>query len=750
MGNFLEKLAISVYRYRREIIFLWAAIFIAGVLWASRTHSILEATGFEDPNAEAVKVQENLRDNFRAIPEATYLVVVASDQYRINDFEFRKQLKSIVNILQKDNHIDQIFYHNEKSAGRFASSDQKASYIVATGKDLPKKELVNYTPDLRAAVHDAAAQENFTIKVGGQAPFEYDFASATQKDLRTAETRTLPFVVLLLFIIFGSVVAGFLPVLVGVMSVVISFALLYFIGHLLPLSLFIENTVTLIGLGIAIDYALLITNRFRKELNDGFSVRESLAVTTRRAGEAVVFSGATSFLGFAVLASFNFDILRSIGIGGMTVVVVSVIVSVTLLPALLAVLGPNIERWKFFQVSFLSREGSDFWKNFTGRIMSRPFAFFAVSIVFLLLLASPALDLKRHFYVGDAFPSGIESKQAIDLIREHFAEGETSPVQIIIETSRGSFRDPEVLNEVWIVTRELQKDERLGEVRSLAALVPEMSRTDFTNFFGNELDLQDPRLAEAERFFVSSNRKSALIEAVPLVNSRSADFRDLIGDLRQNIVCRDCGVITTTVGGGGAIAWDSDSSLYGAFLKAIIVIFIFSYLLLFFLFRSVVLPLKTIFMNLLSVLAAYGALVAVFQYGWGDGLLNFTSLESVTSLVPVILFLIVFGISMDYEIFLLSRVKEIYEKTGDNDLAVAEGMRKTANVITGAALIMVVVFGSLAQSSIISSKEIGIGLAAAILIDATIVRLILVPSAMKLLGEWNWWPGKRKVLGVRF
>lgn len=742
MGNFLENLVTSVYRYRREIIFLWAAIFIAALLWATRTHGILEATGFEDPEAEAVRVQENLRENFRAVPEATYLIVVASDEHQINNFEFREQLKNIVNVLKKDNHIDQVFYHNEKSAGRFASSDQKASYIIATGKDLPKKELVNHAPDIRSAVH-RAARDGFDLKVGGQAPFEYDFASATQKDLRTAETRTLPLVILLLFVIFGGIMAGFLPMAVGVASVVISFALLYFVGHLLPLSLFIENTVTLIGLGIAIDYALLMTNRFRKELSDGFSVRQSLAVTMRRAGEAVVFSGAVSFLGFAVLASFNFDILRSIGIGGMTIVVVSVIISITLLPALLAVLGTNVERWKFFQVSFLSREGSDFWKNFTGRIMARPFAFFAVGIVFLLLLASPALGLKRHFYVGDAFPSGIESKQAIDLIREHFAEGETSPVQIIIETSRGSFRDPEVLNEVWIVTRELQKDERLGEVRSLAALVPEMSRTDFANFFGENRDLKNPRLAEAGRFFVGADEKSALIEAVPLVNSRSADFRDLIEDLRNNVVCRDCKPITTLVGGGGAIARDSDASLYRNFYKAIAVIFIFSYLLLFFLFRSVVLPLKAIFMNLLSVLAAFGVLVAVFQYGWGSGLLNFTSLESVTSLVPVILFLIIFGISMDYEIFLLSRVKEIYEKTGDNDLAVAEGMRKTANVITGAALIMVMVFGSLAQSSIISSKEIGIGLAAAILIDTTIVRLILVPSAMKLLGKWNWWPGDK-------
>jgi len=461
----------------------------------------------------------------------------------------------------------------------------------------------------------------------------------------------------------------------------------------------------MLGIGVAVDYSLFILARYKEEIAAGASEDEARRSAMRTSGLAVAFSGVTVIIALAGLFLIDSKTMHSMAIGAIVVVAVAIIGAITLLPALIKTLGHRAyEPGKVIgkvtaKLSRKPREGVDpFWTRWTNRLMNRPVLYATCATVFMLILAIPALSLKWGTGATNQLPANFETAQGIQLAAKAAGPGAGGPVQVVLDFGNGAVNQQAV--DAFAADAA-----KVGNVASVAKPV------------------------------ISSNGHLALIE----VTSKSGPESDPTFAIVEQLRTKDVPGATVNVGGAAAQDHDFTDLISGSLWKVLLFVLIFSYLVLLVVMRSVLLPLKAVIMNLLSVGAAYGVLVAVFQYGWIDGLINFDHLGYVNSLTPPLVLAIVFGLSMDYEVFLLSRIKERYNETGDNREAVAHGLQDSAKTISSAAIIMVLVFLIFAAAGLPQVKEIGVGLATAIFLDATVVRLILVPSTMELMGKWNWW-----------
>ncbi|MEK7817480.1 MAG: MMPL family transporter, partial [Actinomycetota bacterium] len=571
----------------------------------------------------------------------------------------------------------------------------------------------------------------------------------SEEDLQNAEKYSMPIVFIVLTFVFGSLVAVALPLVLGIASVSVALALLFFLGQRLSLSVFILNMVTMVGLGLGIDYSLFMVNRFREEAASRETVSEAVAATMATAGKAVTFSGVAVMVGLAMMIPFTIVFLRSMGIGGMLVAALSVLVAVTLLPALLSILGRRVNSLRVIPRKYLLAGGGRFWRYFSRLVMRRPVAFLAVSAAAMVLLAWQVTGMTAGVPGVDDLSAASDSRKGIELFNEKWGQGEASPLNVVLETdSPYAVWETGFREGVKELKQRLEADNRVARVDAVSDLeVP----AGFTSVLKDPLLLEgfareNPRTANmaAATVNLKGGSTTTVLKVVPAITPRSPAVMELVRELRADILpgIERLSGARAMVGGGPAEAVDFTDSLKQSFPWLVAVVLLITYGVLLLLFRSVVLPLKAIFMNLLSVAAAYGALVVIFQHGWGAGILGFTKPEGIIPFVPVILFSTLFGLSMDYEVFLLSRMREEYEAERDNERAVTLGLEKTGRIITTAALIMIAVFGSFSFAESIVIKEIGVGLAVSILLDATIVRVIIVPATMKLLGDWNWWlPG---------
>jgi uncharacterized membrane protein YdfJ with MMPL/SSD domain len=459
---------------------------------------------------------------------------------------------------------------------------------------------------------------------------------------------------------------------------------------------FVTNMASMIGIGVAVDYSLFLLSRYREEVHRGVDRPEALDAAMRTSGATVVFSGATVLVSMAGLFLLNSTVMRSLAIGAMVVVAIAVLGAVTLLPALIAVLGRRADQpGRIASVSgTLARRFSKpgFWERWTARVMRKPALSATLAAAFMLVLAIPALSLDYGNGALRMFPADHETRRGAELAAQVAGPGAASPVLIVADDAPDQY-------------------------------VEQLSRT--------------PGVAQVLDPQPSEDGRAVLIRVVLDTDPESPEALALVDRLREEA---PPGV---EIGGATAQAQDLNELISGGIWKVFLFVMVCSYLVLLVVLRSVLLPLKAVLMNLLSVAAAYGVLVAVFQYGWLDGITGYDSLGYINTVTPPLLLAIVFGLSMDYEVFLLSRIRERYLATGDNRRAVAEGLQASAKVITSAALIMVVVFGTFALTGVPQIKEIGVGLAVAIALDATVVRLVLVPAAMELMGDWNWWLPRR-------
>ena len=584
-------------------------------------------------------------------------------------------------------------------------------------------------PEIRKRVNQTPFDDSLEVFVTGEAAIFYDMNVTSEQDLQRAEAVALPVLLVVLVIVFGSLIAAGLPVIIGAFSIIITLACVFVLAQSMSISIFVLNISSLLGLGVAVDYALLMITRMREELETR-DVVDALGVTVSTAGKAIVFSSLTSILGLSALLLFDLSMLQSLGIGGVLVISISMVMALTLLPAILSVVGHKIDSLRVLPKRKLT---GGYWYALSRWVMRHPIAVFVPLVILLVLLGTPFLRVKLGVPWVNILPVSAESRAGWDLLSSSIGEGQTSPILMVYQ-SPTSIYSAENLAALRDTTDRLDGDSRVTSVDSIARFETPINATEYSHLLSSGNGHPDQRIRKIIEQL--SSESAALIRIYTTGSPVSDEVASLVQELRDTPTAGD---MSLYVSGSAADMIDTIDSIYSDFPLAILYIFGSTYVLLFLLFRSVLLPLKAVLMNALSITASYGALVLIFQDGNLQNVLSFTSSGIIEATAPIVLFCVIFGLSMDYEVFLWSRVKELYDKSQDNTQSVSEGLERTGSIITSAALLMVIVCGSFAFADIVIVKLLGVGLGIAIAIDASIVRALIVPALMRLMGRLNWW-----------
>jgi uncharacterized membrane protein YdfJ with MMPL/SSD domain len=710
MREAMSSLAGFLGRRRRWVVAGWVLIVLLALPFASKQTDHLTGGGFDVPGSQSMKVSESLEDEFGDRADGIGVVLKAAP-----GASAAERSAAVARLRDEVATLDDVTL--PPTAARLARRQLQGTDVVLVPlrSSLSSDELIDPAATLREGLDPGTANAGVTPYLVGQPTIWAGMQEISKEDLAKAEGTGFPIVAIILLVVFGSLAAAALPLALGFVSVLVTGALIYFISLQMETSVFVTNMASMIGIGVAVDYSLFILARYREERESGHEPGEARALSLSTSGLAVAFSGTAVIISLAGLWMVDNQALRSMALGAMTVVAVSILTATTLLPALIAMLGDRVlpggivgRVERFFQRRFHPRKSSAqvateknrFWRAWTVRVMARPWAAVIGVSAVLLFLASPLLSLETGTEAIAQFPKDSDVRVGTEIASEQL-NGGTDPVQIV-----ASF-DGSV------------------DKAAVVAFAREIAGTDGISAVGRPVYAGD----------------AVLIQATPSAPSESDAAVALVGRLRDTVVPASALAQQAEVSVGGETARGDDvrHQVSGSMWKIILFVLSLSFLVLMVMLRSLILPLKAVLMNLLSIGAAFGVLVAIFQWGWLDGFLGFESQGALDTINIPLIFAIVFGLSMDYEVFLMSRIRERYMVHGENERAVAEGLSTSARTISSAALIMTAVFGVFVLTGVPSIKELGLGSAVAIALDATLVRLILVPAAMKLMGEWNWW-----------
>jgi RND superfamily putative drug exporter len=735
-----------VYRFRRPIVVLTVLVAIGSAMLATQTSSALSSGGWLDADSESAAVSARLDTEFGAGKSSVIaLFRSATPGADATSSEFQGAIATATAGLATTEHVSGIVGYAETGDPRFISTAGDAAYVVVE-LDLTDEESVEIVEEIRAAIVPPAG---YTYQLTGYGPITLDSAEQSEKDLQKAELVSLPIVALVLILVFASIVAAGMPLLVAGLAIPSSLALIYVVAQQVEMSIFVLNIATMLGLALAIDYSLFVVSRFREELRRGRTVAEAVERSVATAGKAVTFSGIAVAIGLSGLLLFEAPAIRSIGLAGAIVVLCSVVFGLTFLPAVLGMLGHRVNALSLSGLRHRIRPISDGvepartarWERIARAVMRRPIAVLVPTLAFLLILGSPFLRLEQGVPGAEIYPPGVESRDAYVALQTEFAPGETTPI-IILADVEGAPTDLANIQAIDAYAASVNALEGIDRVDSPFAITDPTTGARLTAeqvaaLYALPAEQRPPGIESLiERHIRGSTVRLDAISPLPPSRPESTDLVPVVRGT-------DPGAgISTDVGGSAAIGYDFLVSQAERAPYAVGLTLLASGVILFFLFGSLAIPVKAVIMTLLSITASFGAMVWIFQEGNLSNLLNFEPLGYTIAGNPIIMFSVIFGLSMDYEVLLLSRIQEAYRKTGDNTASVAEGLSKTAGVITGAALIMVSVFAAFALAEVITIKSIGVGMAIAVAIDATIVRVLLVPATMRLMGKWNWWaPG---------
>ncbi|MBM3925420.1 MAG: MMPL family transporter [SAR202 cluster bacterium] len=697
-------------RYRWAIIAAWVAAFVVSLPLLARVTEPLKS-GFGEVDTESRRALQIIADRFDST-EAGFTVVFQSDSLPATDARYREEVEKALSPLRDRREVEDVLTYYDGGTPSMVSADGRTTYALV------RLELdIDEAIDRISGLKDSLGETELKVWTTGGIPIFSEINDTSEEDLRRGEMLAVPLVLVALVFVFRGVVAAVIPVVVGAVGVSAALALLYFVAQGFDMSIFALNIASFLGLGLAVDYSLLTVSRFREELASR-SKDEAVEVAVATSGKTIVFSAVTSILGLASLLLFDFMMLRSLGVGGMLVIAVSMLAALTLLPSILAVVGTRVNA---LPVLASRKQGRSYWRTLALGVMRRPLLVAIPLLALLVALGIPFLGVKLGSPWASVLPEESPSRQGWEVVEEELGSGELSPVIIVAQFS-GDAVGPELLGRMQELVERLERDPRVARVESpLDALSSTGGTPDLTLL----------------RQFARSD--TAIVRAYLRHSPVEEEAKDLVSDIRAI----DPGPgATLLVSGATADLMDSIDVMYADFPMAVAFVLVTIYVALLVLFRSVFLPLKATIMNMMSIFSSYGALVFIFQEGHLEGLLGFASEGSIEASVPIILFAILFGVSMDYEIFLLSRVKERYDATGDNTRSVAEGLEATGPVITSAALVLVLVALAFATADVIIVKALGVGTAIAVFLDATVVRAFLVPALMRIMDRWNWWaPG---------
>ena len=697
-----RTLASASARHPWRAIGAWVAVIVLAI-FAIATLLSLTTEGAPTNNPESERADEVRLAAFPPDPATAVsdIVVIRSDEYTADSPQFEAFVREFVD----DGEVGALgratTYLDDTNAG-LVSDDRHATMIpIALSDDDETEALVEKVE----AIDDDGA---FVVSVTGTETLDYDFNLLSQEDLENGELKFgLPAALIILLLVFGAVVAGLVPLMMAIVAIVVALGLSALLAQQFELSVFLVNMLTGMGLALGIDYSLFVVSRYREERAKGSSEHGAIAASGATASRAVLFSGTVFVVAMFGMLLVPNSIMRSLAVGAILVGIVSVVAALTLLPAVLGLLGDRVNALRIPIVGRRSLEASNpegrFWGAIVRRVLRRPGLSLALSAGVLLALAVPVFRMDVGTSGVSALPDRFVSKQGFLALERDFPGATTDPAQIVVSNASGE----------GVSTA-------LEELRSRLAA--------------------DPRFGEGE--IERSADGEVAVLSVPVNGDPSAtDATDAVRQLRSELIPETFAGTDAEVLVGGTSSENIDyfDSVIDPAPYVIAFVLLLTFVLLTVVFRSVVVAGTAVLLNLLSVGAAYGLLVLVFQEGFGADLLGFQQTDTIEAWVPLFLFSVLFGLSMDYQVFLLSRIRERYDESGDTTDAVTFGVGSTARIITGAALIIVAVFSGFARGDLIMFQQMGFGVAVALLIDATIIRSVLLPSAMKLLGDWNWY-----------
>ena len=727
-------------RYRWLIVGFWMVAIAVSLPFAPRASEVLHSGGFVSPDVESQQAVNLLAQKLH-LNLTIVQFIFTSQHYTADSPQFIRETQTALAGVRGMSEVSGIVSFTDNP--RQISLDRHAAYVNVLLKPDPDS-APKLLPELE---HRLQSVPDLKTSIGGGPVFYEDIQAVSERDLRRAEMLAFPFAVIALLLVFRSVVAAVLPALVGGGAVVASLALLFGLGQITTLSIFVLNITTLFGLGLGVDYSLFIVSRFREELAHGRNVEEAVAITVATAGRAVTFSGLTVSIGLLGLIFFRINMLRSVGMGGMLVVLIAVFAAITLLPAVLAIIGTRVNAFpvrlprlwgrKQIQPNPDGLTNTDpqygFWYRLSQLVMRYPVRIFVSVLLFMIALGLPFLGVRFSAPDASILPADVPSRAAYDLLASRFNARETTPILLAVQT-KGNVLTPDNIRNLYAYVRRIEADPRVARVDSIVSADPRFALDQYEVLYTHPQLVADPYLSAFLKTSVAGD--TTMISVISKYGMLDQHSQELVQTIRNT---HPENGITVLVDGGTAGNIDYVHSLYTDFPIAVLIVSITTYIVLLLFFRSLFLPLKAILMNTLSILASYGALVVIFQNGFMHQALGFTPLGFVEASSPILLFCALFGLSMDYEVFLLSRIQEAYWQTGDNTKAVALGLQRSGRIITSAALIVIVVSACFATADMILVKALGLGMALAVALDATLVRGLLVPATMRLLGDWNWW-----------
>ncbi len=709
-----------IIHHRKKVLAAWLVLFVIGGYGAANVGKLL-SNRFSVPGSDAERGLDLLKDRFNERGDGAFTLVFQADRPVAKSPAFRRQAAAAA----------------QQAAGAIAGAKP--------GPVLPASPTVAYV-QVQTPLENADAADKTTVVreatppipgtttyLSGFPAINHDTQKIYNDDLARGESIAIPIALIVLAFMFGTLVAIGVPFAFALVTIPSTLGAIWIIAHFMDMAIYVTNVVTLIGFAIAIDYSMLVVFRFREELTKTESTEEALLTTMRTAGRATLFSGGTVAIGLALLLFMPLPFMRSMGMGGLLVPLISIAASATFLPALLAVLGRKINRFRVIPKRILASRAEGrpgFWTRLSRSIMRRPVLYLVGAGGLMVALAIPALQL--HLTGGDnrGVPLTTESTKGLALLEDTLGPGALAPNQIAIDTHQpGGATQPATLAAERRLVADLRRDPEV-DPRTIQAPI-----------------LAGPAAAGIARAqkasLIDEQRQVIQIRAAARSDSGTTRAVDLVQRIREEYVpgagFQDADV---WVSGAPAFGVDFIDRAYAAFPWLVLAVLVLSYLLLLRAFRSVVLPLKAVLLNVLSVAATYGVLVLVFQHGV-HSVLGLEPSSQIEAWIPIFLFAMLFGLSMDYEVFLLSRMREEWDLHHDNERAVASGLEHTGRIITAAAIIMIAAFSGFTSGSFVGLQEFGIGLSAAILFDATVVRALLVPALMKLLGDWNWYLPER-------
>ena len=715
MRAFARSLAAFTGRHRRLVLVVWLALVVAAVPLAARQTENLTGGGFEVPGAQSAAVERAMQRDFeqRAGSDSVGAVLRAEP-----GVPAEARAAAVDRLAAAVAEVDTLALDPAAAERAKRELGRAGLAIVPIQASADTSEQIDAAVELREALAPGEAVDGVTPYLVGQPAAWAGLQELTREDLEEAELTGFPIVALILVAVFGSLAAAALPLALGFAALIVTGAVIYLLSLQMEMSVFVTNMASMIGIGVAVDYSLFVLARYREEIARGLDPDAARAEALSTSGLAVAFSGMAVIVSLAGIWMVDNQALRSMALGAIVVVAIAIVAAVVLLPAVIGLLGHRVEgrgltdavrrRLRVGRPAQAAGAREGFWHSWTARVMRRPWLSVACAAGALLLLASPVLSLQTRQGALSEFPRDHDVRVGVELVREATGGG-ADPVRVVAEFGDEPGAAQAARSE-------------LADLRSRLAA--------------------DPAVAGVGEWAPNEAGTRALLDVFTVQAADTEETLAFVQRARAEIVPQSALAGRANVGGEGARIWDVRDLITGSMGQILAFILGLSFVLLMLMLRSVLLPLKAVVMNLLSIGAAFGVLVAVFQWGWLDGFAGFESAGALDTINLPLIVAVVFGLSMDYEVFLLSRIRERYLAHGDNRRAVAGGLASSAPTISSAALIMTCVFAVFVLTGVPSIKELGVGLAIAIALDATVVRLVLVPAAMQLMGRWNWWlPG---------